>query len=72
MATLKTKVLKKIENIPFIGVFVLYTLRKLKLYLYYKPNFLLNRFRGGEGNIFKLHWIDPCSIRYISGGENFL
>jgi len=65
---LKVSIIKGLERVPF-GVFVLYILRILKLYFYYKPRFLINSLRANEADIFKVYWINPRSIKYCSSGK---
>jgi hypothetical protein len=69
MEVLKIKIIKKLEKIPLIGVHFLYIIRILKLYFYYKPIFFFNSLINSQEDIFKIHWIDPHSIEFISAGS---
>ena len=66
---IKITIIKKLENTPHIGVFILYILRVFKLYFYYKPRFFINQFKNQESDIFKVYWVNPKTIRYSSGGN---
>jgi len=56
-----------IKKIPFLGDFLIFILRWLKFNLYYRFHFLKNKLKSKAIDIYKVYWINPKDIKYISG-----
>ncbi len=66
---MKTKLIRKLENLPLIGPLVLSSARKLTFHLFSRPRIIVNNILNKHANVLELHCINIKNLQHISTGD---